>query len=50
MLASGKVVPLDFTAPEPPEGWPLSPAQGEEGLVSKKSLLGPQPLPQTVPL
>lgn len=38
-----------WAAPEPPEGWPPFLAQGEEGLVSKKSLLGPQPLPQMVP-
>lgn len=49
-LRVGRWFPWAFAAPEPPESCPPSPAQGEEGLVSEKSLLGLQPLPQTVPL
>lgn len=50
MLRAGRWFPWAFAAPEPPEGWPPSPAQGKEGLISEMSPLGPQPLPQTVPL
>lgn len=50
VLRAGRWFTWAFTAPEPPEGWPPSPAQGGEGLTSEKSLLGPQTLRQMVPL
>jgi len=43
-LRVGRWFPWAFAAAEPPEGWPPSPAEEEEGLVSEK------PLPQMVPL